>query len=272
MDKSDAPKNQGSIAKDANQSKNKTTSGQGVAANPKGAPTTDKPNSSDNPNSPSKMKVWLKTHVTPTLVVELLVLFVGIRVAYIYSGQLDQMILTVKWTQEQVVAFYNTGQRPMIFAKIPNKIHVEVGKPIQPTIELFNYGKVPGIVRARVHFEASEGAIEKFRDMLLFHGSDFLIAPQDDKTILNILILSDKSVPYPIETPPIILAQRDIEKLSSGSIDIAVYGRIFYFDLSNRAYGKPNAMYTTSFCFYFQRDGTASACPNKEGAYTNFAP
>ncbi|HMI52818.1 MAG TPA: hypothetical protein VK525_15005 [Candidatus Saccharimonadales bacterium] len=133
---------------------------------------------------------------------EVILAVVGVVVAVVYFLQLQQM-------KEQVVSFYNTQQRPFIVVKMPDKIQVEAGKPIQPTLKFFNYGKIPGIVRARVHIEKGEGVIEKFRDSLWPYKSNFLGAPQDDKRFLSILILPDECVPYPFETQPIHLEQKN---------------------------------------------------------------
>jgi hypothetical protein len=124
MQESDTPQRQDSSAKDANQSKNKGTDDKSVPASSKVLPTANKPNDSDNTDNLSRMKAWMKNHITATLVVELLVLIVGIRVACIYSQQLDQMvesnILSRKSLESVQRAFLN-------FSKF-NYSRVEEGK------------------------------------------------------------------------------------------------------------------------------------------------
>lgn len=95
---SDTPQDQHNTAKDTNQSKNKGAGSKNVAAGSKNAPTTNEADDPDNSKNPSKTLAWLKKHVTVTLVVELLVLLVGIKVACIYSAQLNQMIESNKIT------------------------------------------------------------------------------------------------------------------------------------------------------------------------------
>lgn len=54
-------------------------------------------------------------------------------------------------------------QRPRIWAAIPDHIHLEAGKPINPQLTIFNYGRGTGIARARIRFEAGPGIIDNFR-------------------------------------------------------------------------------------------------------------
>jgi hypothetical protein len=90
---------------------------------------------------------------------------------------------------------------------------------------------------------------------------------------LKLLINPNEGRPFPIETPELKLSSEDMKKLADGTIDVAIYGRIFYTDLSNSATGMTNEYLKSLFCFYVLRDGsTMSACPNHKDAYTNWAP
>ena len=104
MKESNTPQSQDSTAKDASQTKNKGTGSKSVTTGPKSAPTTNETDDPDNSNNPSKILAWLKKHVTATLVVELLVLLVGIKVASIYSDQLGQMRESVKIAHDTFVS------------------------------------------------------------------------------------------------------------------------------------------------------------------------
>src|SRR5580692_5233250 len=100
MGKSETPQRQDNTTKDANQSKNKAADTKGVATTTKDTPARDKGDIPENAKNPSKVMVWMKKHITPTLVIELLVFIVGCRVAWIYSGQLTQMIESNKISRE----------------------------------------------------------------------------------------------------------------------------------------------------------------------------
>jgi hypothetical protein len=104
MNKSNTPQGQDSTAKDTGQSKNEGAGSKSVTTGSKNTPTTNETDDPDNSNNPSKTLTWLKKHVTATLVVELLVLLVGIKVAYIYSDQLDQMRESVKIAHDTFIA------------------------------------------------------------------------------------------------------------------------------------------------------------------------
>ena len=205
----------------------------------------------------------------------LLMYFATKRSADAARDAADAAKASADWTGHQARDFFN-DQRPRVWAKIPDRIRIEVGKPIKPDIEIFNYGKTPGIARARIRFEAAPGVIEKFRDTLRNHPDDFSIPEQ--LGTLKFLINPSTGKRFPIETPELTLSKKDIRKLTAGTIDVAIYGRIFYADLDNSALGERNREYVSSFCFYIMRDGTTiSACPNtynpttKYGAYTNWA-
>ncbi len=104
MEKSHTPQSQDNAAKDANQSRNKGTSSKGVTASPIGTPIKNRLGDPDNSNNLSKTKAWLTKYATPTLVIELLVFCVGIYVAFIYSGQLGQMIESNKISRESLTS------------------------------------------------------------------------------------------------------------------------------------------------------------------------
>ena len=202
--------------------------------------------------------------------------FVGVVVLFVYTIFSGLMWWQTKenasWTSTQAKDIFN-DHRPLIWVKIPDSMHVEVGKPINPEIQIFNYGKAPGIARARIRFEAGPGVIEKFRDILQYHQETFTLPIPEQNGTLKVLINPDSGKSFPIETPQLILSKQDMEKLAAGTIDVAIYGRIFYTNLSNNIWGKPNNSFQSSFCYYVMRDGsTTSACPNQEGKYTNWAP
>jgi hypothetical protein len=172
------------------------------------------------------------------------------------------------WTRDQAINVFK-DQRPRMWAKIPDRIHIEVGKPIRPDIQVFNYGKVPGIARARIRFEAATGVIEKFRDTLRNHPADFLVP--DQVGTWKVLINPNDGKRFPIEKPELVLSKQDMEQLTGGTIDVAIYGRIFYTDLNNSATDGRNDEYQSSFCFYVMRDGTTmSACTNKYNKSTQY--
>lgn len=182
---------------------------------------------------------------------------------------------SASWTRNQAINIFK-DQRPRAWIKISDSIHIEAGKPIKPDIQVFNYGKVPAITRTRIRFEAAPGVIEKFRDTLRNHPANFLVP--DKVGTWKVLINPLEGKRFPIETPNVVLSREDIAKLTAGTLDVAVYGRIFYTDLNNSAGNERNQEYQSSFCFYVMRDAsTFSACTNtynpdtKYEAYTNWA-
>ena len=102
MNESNAPQSQDSTAKDANQSKNKGSGGEVVAASPKHIPTTNK-NDEAKTQKESTMWSWFRKQITVALVIEILIFAVTIKIAYIYSGQLDEMIKSNKISRESLV-------------------------------------------------------------------------------------------------------------------------------------------------------------------------
>jgi hypothetical protein len=107
MEKLNTPKSQDSTTNDANQSKNKGTNRKSIAAGTKVEPTPDE---ADDPANNAKVMSWLRKNITPILIAELLVFGVGVRVAIIYSNQLDQMIVSNGISREALV----TVQRAFI--------------------------------------------------------------------------------------------------------------------------------------------------------------
>jgi hypothetical protein len=92
------------------------------------------------------------------LVVNLFVTIASWRAASASKG-------AAEWTANQTRLIFN-DQRPLIWVKMP-EIRIEAGKPIfVANMEIFNYGRTPGLARARIRFEAAQGVIEKFRDTL----------------------------------------------------------------------------------------------------------
>jgi len=157
MKESDTPQGQDSTPKDAGQSKNEGAGSKSVTTGSKSAPTTNETDNPDNSNNPSRTLAWLKKHVTATLVVELLVLLVGIKVACIYSGQLDQMIQQNNIAHDAMVR----SQRAWVGPSQPIKIDsLVLGPPevkLQYRVFLKNFGPtvalnvLPGVAAAPGH-------------------------------------------------------------------------------------------------------------------------
>jgi hypothetical protein len=226
----------------------------------------------------AKIEIHDRTQVRLSYVIAistaLYTIFAGWTLHEIHSGSADthNLALAAKdsasWTGHQARDLFN-DQRPRIWAKIPDSIHIEAGKPIRLGMEIFNYGKSPGIARARIRFEAAPGVIEKIRDVLRNHPDDFSVPEQLGN--LKFLINPLTGKPFPVETPELILSKQDMNKLAAGTIDVAIYGRILYTDLDYSAMGERNTAYDSIFCFYIMRDGTTtSACPNKYDKRTNY--
>jgi hypothetical protein len=111
MNDSNAPQGQDNSTKQSNESENSGTLRDVPPFIPEIPPETRKP--SDNP---PKSPAWWK-RLNWSIIIELCVLAVGIKVACIYSGQLKEMIATNKTSHDALVA----SQRPWL---------VNDGKPI----------------------------------------------------------------------------------------------------------------------------------------------
>jgi hypothetical protein len=172
--------------------------------------------------------------------------------------------------RKQNQSILDINERPWVFVKMPEAINIKVGQPITAPIEVFNYNKnSPAMVRAAIHIEVGPNAIETFRDNVLHNASTYLLAP-DDRGIKRIFLPPDDGTwDFIPEYHQGTLTQSDYDRIMSGvttgTLDVAIYGRIFYTSL-----GDPTKDYQTIFCFYLLRDHSVSACPDKPDAYTNW--
>jgi len=222
MDKSNAPKGQGSTAKDSNQSKNRSTAGQDITANQKGAPTQNESNYSDNPHNPSGMRVWLKAHVTPTLVVELLVLLVGIRVACIYSRQLDQMIENNRISREAL----QSVQRAFVSVNpVPEMQTANVGGS---QIMMLNFGMENSGVTPAKSTSAHVNWVKSNKGLPLPTDFNFPDANIDGSQDSTVSVIGPKDR-FPLTVGPI---PRDfMERLYKREVRLFVYGWVRYNDV-----------------------------------------
>jgi len=172
--------------------------------------------------------------------------------------------------KEQVVAYTLKENRAWVWVKM-GSIDVEVGKPITAKVEVFNYGKVPALVRARMRIEAAPGAIERFRKEANENSKTVMLI-DDAKGFLKIVLPADQAYgDFPVESSQQILTRQDYDRIMNGvasnTIDVAVYGRIFY-----SSPGMPEKKQESNdiFCFYLLKNGTTSTCTNEDGAYTNW--
>jgi len=256
MKESDAPQGQDNTADHSNNPQNRGALGNLPPRIGGGPPS---PREHNNPNGDSGQPPWWKRLGTWKFIGEIILIVVGIRVACIYAAQLEQM-------RTQVQLLIDIDLRPAITVKMLDSIQIEVGKPITATVEVFNYGKLPGMARAQIHAEAAPGLIEKFRHTLRDEKLGTGNLP-DIIGLRKIYIAPGQGTKdFPIEPPQRIFTQQDMIGAAAGTIDVAVYGRIFYTDLNNH-HG-----YSSAFCFYRLKDGSTSACPDEKNAYTNFAP
>jgi hypothetical protein len=168
MEKSDTPQGQDNTAKDTNQSKNKGRDSKSVATGPKSTPTSEKEDKSESPNNSSKAMAWLKKHVTPTLVVEILVFLVATYVACIYSRQLNEMIESNRLNRESL----ESVQRAFINISVIKHLRLTEKDgshawSVSPLVE--NSGTTPAtMVINRVHWSA----LPQEPDDLTFKGNE----------------------------------------------------------------------------------------------------
>jgi hypothetical protein len=232
-----------------------------------------------------------------SLLINGLLAFVGIIALCVYHGQLTVMRgqLTeiqkqypelqksadaakdgADFTTQQAKMFFDT-QRPWVYVKMVDSIHLEAGKPITAPVEVINYGGSPAIVRAVIRVEIGPTVIETFRSNMVGQNNLFLFTPESmgDKQIVIFPGEGNGRKDFPVECPP-ALSQQQYEKIKSGvaagTAEVAVDGRIFYNSLRDPVGQINRSDFSSSslFCFYLLRDGTTSACPDQNGAYTNF--
>jgi hypothetical protein len=149
-------------------------------------------NKSDNGNK-DKTPFWEKAAVLIALGLLVVNLFVALSAND-----------SAEWIKHQTRDVYNQ-HRPLIWVKVPTSVHIEVDKPIDFDIEVFNYGNVTGIARARIRLEAAPGVIERFRDTLRHHEADFPIL-RDQIGILKLPIPPGEFRHFPIESPELKLS------------------------------------------------------------------
>jgi hypothetical protein len=165
---------------------------------------------------------------------------------------------------------YEANWRPWVWVKMPQSIQVEVGKPITAKIEVFNYGLVPALVKAKMHVAAGPRVIDDFRDDCRYHSATAEISP-NVMGALNIMLRPQEGTEnFRVESSSQFLTRGDYDEImkgvASGKLNVAIYGRIMYSnvaDLHQRS---------SIFCFYLLKNGQVSACPNYEHAYTNWIP
>jgi hypothetical protein len=174
----------------------------------------------------------------------------------IQKGGADTRILAQAAENESKVLWY--GQHAWVWVKMLDKFNIQVGKPITAAVEVFNYGKEPTLVRARIYVEAApmiRGALQE--------------RIPETKGIREILLApSEGTKEFAIELPRKVLTQEDYRKIMDGTIDVLAYGRIEYANIHDPV----KSMANSSFCFYRMKDGAVSACPNPdEHHFTNWA-
>lgn len=244
MKESDTPQRQDNTAKDAGQSKNKGTEGKSVATGSKGAPTTNETDGSDNSNNPSKMLARLKKHITVTVVVELLVLFVGIIVACIYSHQLDQMIRANTIAEDN----FAESQRPYVWL-ISGKENVELlydkpqqflfDRPIKMRLKYQDYGLSPALVtRAGYEMHIKANAERVFGGSISWIPIASVLPPGKWDT------LTAQSIEN---------YTRQNEDAVIGDKGIAIYLVLQYTDVRKHAF-------ETDICFYRMESGDLNYC------------
>jgi hypothetical protein len=204
-------------------------------------------------------------------------IFAGWTLWEIHSGSKDTHELalaakaTADWTQRQTQFLFDE-QRPQVWVKMLDNIHVEVGKSIAAKVEVFNYSQFPAQVWAYGYAEVGNSLIEKIRDRPrsnLAEGKD---------TLIILLAPHEGTKDFPMETQGRVLTKEDFRLITSGEMEVVVYGHINYSDPRNPwlpRSGIPDVFVTrfmSSFCFHRLKDGTVSVCPNYQGAYTNWEP
>lgn len=180
-----------------------------------------------------------------------------------------------------------TGQlyeRPWVWVKVPDAINVQIGQPITTSpIEFNNLSKTsPTMIRASIYTEWGPYVIDTFASNLAREGAgQTFMSVRDEKGNLKILLPPESKttefIPQPRQGPLTPEEYKRVKKgVGDGSIEVVVYGRYFYNDLSDPVPTDRNpkdtsiAQYFGFFCYYLMRDGKISACPDKSKAYTNW--
>jgi hypothetical protein len=176
--------------------------------------------------------------------------------------------------RDQANSTFAQNNRAWVWVTMPT-IHLAVGKPISTTIQVFNYGGPPVLVREPImQLEVASGAIEKFKQRAKYHADT--LRTEDAKDIFKVILPSHGDHhEFPVESSTKIATQEDYRKImdgiASGSIDVTIYGSISYTQP-----GLPRMDDSSIFCFYLLKDGRTSACPNevhedsKQDEYTNW--
>lgn len=175
------------------------------------------------------------------------------------------------WTKQQTQFLFDV-QRPTVWVKMLDNIHIEVGKPVTATVEVFNYGQFPAQVWAYGYAEIGTSVIEKVRD----HPLGNSVEGKDNRIIL--LAPHEGTKDFPVETQRRVLTKEDLRLITSGEMEVVVYGHIDYSDPRNPWLSLPSTpdvfitRFMSSFCFHRLKDGVVSVCPNYKKAYTNWDP
>jgi hypothetical protein len=186
----------------------------------------------------------------------LYVIIAACTLAVIQSGSADTRILAQAASDQSKVFWY--GQHAWVWVKMLDKFNIQVGKPISAAIEVFNYGKEPTLVRARIFVEAAPMISDAIQERIpeIIGVREILLSPVEG------------TKEFAAELPRKVLTQEDYRKIMDGTLDVLAYGRIEYANIHDPVKGMANS----SFCFYRMKDGTVSACPNPdEHHFTNWA-
>jgi hypothetical protein len=226
MKESNTSQGQDNTAKDADQSKNEGTGSKSVTTGSKSAPTTNETDDPDNSNNPSKTLAWLKKHVTATLVVELLVLLVGIKVACIYSHQLDQMI-----RQNQIATKSQwLDQRAWVTPIATQSVDFnKFNQPITFSIRLENTGRSPA---EKIGGHASFLVYRKGIEDSLVHPRDEL-SSLIDGGVLNPNSHITISIPpavYSDSEKAVVNTPKFAASVASGDMYLLLHGKVKYVD------------------------------------------
>jgi hypothetical protein len=231
-----------------------------------------KPPKTEEHKTEKKFKNALKVFNTVAqlgaVVIAILLLCVTSRyVTYTYNmwREMHQQTIAATGQLKQEEAKHN---HPWVWVKMPDSITIKIGKPVTAKICVFNYGEGPALVRTKIRLKVAPNAIEELRKGWL--QPETIIPWQDTKGNLRLILAPNEgSSDFPVDSPQEILTRDKYRQImtgvSTGTIDVVVYGRLFYATAST-----PAKEYDSIFCFYLLKDGKTSACTDEQGAYTNW--
>ncbi len=220
MKESNTPQGQDSTAKDTKKGKNSGTIGQRAPTSTEAPPTEDEADEAKNHRNSAIG--WIKKQVSLTLLIESLGFIVLVRVACIYSGQLEQMIENNHISRESL----QSVQRA--FVAVSPVPEIQTANTGSDQLMLFNFWMENAGATPTKKLTAHVNWIKSNKGLPLPTDFDFRDVNIDGSQDSTVSVIGPKNR-FPLSVGPI---PRDfMERLYRREVRLFVYGWVRYNDV-----------------------------------------